>query len=88
MIKGFADQQGITNVGSFFAVQTGLMIAFRLLGGRLFDAFDKARIVMVTFIVIAIRHLALDNLPGPWAISLVAIIFGLVWGWDSPPSMP
>ncbi|HET6460749.1 MAG TPA: hypothetical protein VFG29_08185 [Syntrophales bacterium] len=61
LMKGFADQKGIINVGAFFAVQTGLMIAFRLLGGRLFDAFDKARIVLATFIVIAIGHLALDN---------------------------
>jgi len=84
LIKGFADQKGITNVGYFFAVQTGLMIAFRLLGGRLFDAFDKARIVLVTFVVIAIGHLALDNLPGAWAISLVAIIFGVGMGMGQP----
>ena len=84
LIKGFADEQGITNVGSFFAVQTGLMIAFRLLGGRLFDAFDKARVVVATFVVIAIGHLALDNLPGAWAISLVAIIFGVGMGMGQP----
>jgi MFS family permease len=84
LIKGFADQKGIINVGSFFAVQTGLMIAFRLLGGRLFDAFDKARIVLATFVVIAIGHLALDNLPGAWAISLVAIIFGVGMGMGQP----
>jgi MFS family permease len=84
LIKGFADQQGIINVGSFFAVQTGLMIAFRLLGGRLFDAFDKARVVVATFVVIAIGHLALDNLPGAWAISLVAIIFGVGMGMGQP----
>jgi MFS family permease len=84
LMKGFADQKGITNVGAFFAVQTGLMIAFRLLGGRLFDAFDKARIVLATFIVIAIGHLALDNLPGAWAISLVAVIFGVGMGMGQP----
>ncbi|MGA2331776.1 MAG: MFS transporter [Syntrophales bacterium] len=84
LIKGFADEQGITNVGSFFAVQTGLMIAFRLLGGRLFDAFDKARIVVATFVIIAVGHLALDNLPGAWAISLVAIIFGVGMGMGQP----
>jgi MFS family permease len=84
LIKGFADQQGVSNVGAFFAVQTGLMIAFRLLGGRLFDVFDKARIVVATFIVIAIGHVALDNLPGAWAISLVAIIFGVGMGMGQP----
>ena len=43
LIKGFADQQGIMNVGSFFTVQTGMMIGLRLLAGRLFDSFDKTR---------------------------------------------
>jgi MFS family permease len=84
LIKGFADEQGITNVGAFFAVQTGLMIAFRLLGGRLFDVFDKAWIVVATFVVIAVGHLALDNLSGAWAISLVAIIFGVGMGMGQP----
>jgi MFS family permease len=84
LIKGFADEQGIINVGYFFAVQTGLMIAFRLLGGRFFDVFDKARVVVATFVVIAIGHLALDNLPGAWAISLVAIIFGVGMGMGQP----
>jgi MFS family permease len=84
LIKGFADEQGIANVGAFFAVQTGLMIAFRLLGGRLLDAFDKVRIVVATFVIIAVGHLALDNLPGAWAISLVAIIFGVGMGMGQP----
>ena len=45
------------------------MIAFRLLGGRLLDAFDKVRIVMATFVIIAIGYVALDNLPGGGAIA-------------------
>jgi MFS family permease len=40
--------------------------------------------VVATFVVIAIGHLALDNLPGPWAISLVAIIFGVGMGMGQP----
>ena len=84
LIKGFADQQGIMNVGSFFTVQTGTMIVLRLFAGRLFDSFDKARMVVATFAVIAIGHLALDNLPGGWAISLVALIFGVGMGMGQP----
>ena len=84
LIKGFADQQGIINVGSFFTVQTGMMIVFRLFAGRLFDAFDKARMVVATFAIIAIGHLALDNLPGAWAIPLVALIFGVGMGMGQP----
>jgi MFS family permease len=84
LIKGFTDQQGIINAGSFFTVQTGIMIVFRLFAGRLFDAFDKARMLMVTFAVIALGHLALFNLPGAWAIPLVALIFGVGMGMGQP----
>ena len=84
LIKGFTDQQGIINAGSFFTVQTGIMIVFRLFAGRLFDVFDKARMLVVTFAVIAIGHLALDNLPGAWAIPLVALIFGVGMGMGQP----
>jgi MFS family permease len=84
LIKGFADQQGIINVGAFFTVQTGLMIVLRLMAGRLLDTFDKARMVVATFAIIAIGHLALDNLPGAWAISLVALIFGFGMGMGQP----
>jgi MFS family permease len=84
LIKGFADQKGIINVGSFFTVQTGMMIVLRLFAGRLFDTFDKARMVVATFAVIALGHLALDNLPGVWAIPLVALIFGVGMGMGQP----
>jgi len=84
LFKGFADEQGIMNVGVFFTVQTGIMIVLRLFAGRLFDAFDKAWMVVATFAVIALGHLALDNLPGPWAIPLVALIFGVGMGMGQP----
>jgi MFS family permease len=60
------------------------MIALRLFAGRLLDAFDKSRMVVATFVIIAIGHLALDHLPGAWAISLVALIFGLGMGMGQP----
>ncbi len=84
LFKGFADEQGIMNVGVFFTVQTGIMIALRLFAGRLFDAFDKAWMVVATFALIALGHLALDNLPGPWAIPVVALIFGVGMGMGQP----
>jgi len=84
LFKGFADQQGILNVGAFFTVQTGAMIVLRLFAGRLLDTFDKAWMVVATFAIIAVGHFALDNLPGPWAISLVALIFGFGLGMGQP----
>jgi len=84
LIKGFADQQGIVNVGSFFTVQIAVMIAIRLVAGRLFDAYDKAWLVVATFAVVIVGYLALDNLPGAWAITLAALIFGAGMGMGQP----
>lgn len=84
LLKGFADQRGIVNVGSFFTVQTGVMLVIRLFAGKLFDSFDKAWMVVATFAMVAFGYLALDNLPGAWAISLVALIFGVGVGMGQP----
>jgi MFS family permease len=84
LFKGFADQQGVGNVGSFFSVMMGLMIVMRLLAGRLFDAVDKVWMLAATFAIIALGHLGLDHLPGVWAISPVALIFGAGMGMGHP----
>jgi len=56
----------------------------RLLAGRLFDVVDKTRLVGVCFIIVAMGHLALDQLPGTWAVPLVGIFFGLGMGLGYP----
>lgn len=84
LIKGFADQQGIANVGSFFTVLTGVMIAIRLFAGKMFDSFNKAWMVVATFALVALGYLALDNLQGAWTISLAALIFGVGMGMGQP----
>lgn len=84
LFKGFAAEQGLANVGSFFAVMTGLMIVIRLLAGRLFDVMDKIRLMMVSFVLIAAGNLALDHLAGSWSVPLVALLFGLGMGAGYP----
>jgi MFS family permease len=84
LFKGFAAEQGLANVGSFFAVMTGLMIVLRLLAGRLFDMVDKIWLMMVSFVLIAGGNLALDHLTGSWSIPLVALLFGLGMGAGYP----
>jgi MFS family permease len=61
-----------------------VMIVLRLLAGRIFDAVDKAWMLAATFAIIALGHLGLDHLPGAWAISLVALIFGTGMGMGNP----
>ncbi len=84
LFKGFAQEQGLANVGAFFSVQMVSMIFIRLLGGRLFDEFDKARLAGTCFIIVGLAHLALDNLPGTWAVPLVGVLFGLGMGLGYP----
>ncbi|MGC8605280.1 MAG: MFS transporter, partial [Desulfomonilaceae bacterium] len=81
---GFAQQQGLANVGSFFTVQMLAMIIVRLLGGRMFDVIDKVWLVGICFILVALGHLTLDHLPGIWAVPFVGILFGLGMGLGYP----
>jgi len=60
------------------------MMVIRLMGGRLFDEFDKARLAGMCFIIVGLAHLALDNLPGTWAVPLVGVMFGLGMGLGYP----
>ena len=84
LFKGFAERQGIGNVGAFFSVQIGLMIAIRLGAGRLFDTVDKAWLVGASFATIAAGHLALDRLPGVWAVPFLGALFGIGLGAGYP----
>ncbi len=83
LFKGFATGRGLGNVGAFFSVLTAVMIAIRLLGGRLFDRFDKARLAALSFGMIALGHLALWTLPIA-AAPLVGAFFGLGLGAGYP----
>lgn len=84
LFKKFADQMGLVNVGYFFTTQMGMMIILRLLGGRIFDALDKRKLVMVSAALVALGYGALNHLPGLWAFPLVALLFGVGMGSGSP----
>jgi MFS family permease len=84
LFKGFADRQGLANVGAFFTVQVVTTIVIRVLGGRLFDVFDKARLAGACFIIVGLAYLALDNLPGTWAVPLVGVLLGIGLGLGYP----
>jgi len=83
LFKGFATERGLGNVGVFFSVLTAVMIGIRLVGGRLFDRFDKARLAAFSFGMIALGHLALAILP-IGAAPLLGAFFGLGLGAGYP----
>ena len=83
LYKGFAEQGRLGNVGGFFTVLTAVMIAIRLVAGRLFDRIAKARLMAASFAVIATAHVALRQLP-PGTVPLVGALFGLGLGAGYP----
>ena len=83
LFKGFATERGLGNVGVFFSMLTAVMIGIRLVGGRLFDRFDKARLAAFSFGMIALGHLALAILP-IGAAPLLGAFFGLGLGAGYP----
>jgi predicted MFS family arabinose efflux permease len=83
LYKGFAERGRLGNVGAFFTVLTAVMIAIRLLAGRLFDRFSKAWLLVASFGIIAGGHLALQRLPAS-AVPLVGALFGLGLGAGYP----
>jgi len=83
LFKGFALEKGVGNVGTFFAVLTGLMIAIRLLAGRLFDRMDKVLLMVASFLTIAAAHLALAAASARF-VPLVGALFGLGLGAGYP----
>lgn len=83
LFKGFATARGLSNVGAFFSVLTAVMIGIRVLGGRLFDRFDKALLATGSFGMIALGHVLLATLP-IGAAPLVGAFFGLGLGAGYP----
>jgi MFS family permease len=83
LFKGFAEEKGIGNVGTFFAVLTGVMIVIRLLAGRLFDRVNKAALMATSFLTIAAAQLALAATSAP-LVPLVGALFGLGLGAGYP----
>jgi MFS family permease len=83
LFKGFALEKGVGNVGIFFGVLTGIMIAIRLLAGRLFDRVDKVWLMGASFLTIAVAHLALAAASARH-VPLVGALFGLGLGAGYP----
>lgn len=84
LFKGFAHEQHIPNVGIFFSAQMGTMIIIRVLAGRLFDSVDKVRLVIGSFLTVAVGYFSLGHLPGTWAVPLVGLLFGAGMGAGYP----
>jgi MFS family permease len=83
LFKGYALERGAGNVGAFFVVLTGLMIAIRVIAGRLFDRVNKVPLVAASFAMIAIAHVVLAKSTAR-ALPLSGALFGLGLGAGYP----
>ena len=83
-LKGYGVKIGIENAGLFFTIATGVMIAIRLLWGRLLDRFDKSFLTMGCMAELAICYACLPHILNMCLFYGVAAAFGLGWGIIMP----
>lgn len=85
LFKGLALTRGYPQPGLFFTLQMAVMVAIRLLAGRLFDTQPAARLVGGAFACTAAAFVLLRLLQVPWAVLPIAGLFGLGMGFAVPP---
>lgn len=83
-LKGFGSAQGLLQTGLFFTVATVMMMAVRLLGGPLFDRFDKRRMNGASLAFSAVAVALLSCAVNSWWLMILALLCGLGWGVCMP----
>lgn len=82
-ISGYGKQTGLAGTSLFFTIATAMMVVVRLLGGTLFDRFDKTRLTVWCLAVLAISFFLLPYARGA-GLHCLAALFGLAWGVVMP----
>ena len=85
LFAGFAVAKGMKNPGFFFTTQMGIMIAIRLLGGRIFDTVSKVVLVAIAFVITGAGFMLLAVMPNQTWLLPIAVLFGLGMGLCVPP---
>ena len=85
LFEGFAVEKGMKNPGFFFTTQMGVMIAIRLLVGRIFDIFSKVSLVAIALVITGAGFVLLRVMPNQTWLLPIAVLFGLGMGLCVPP---
>ncbi len=85
LFEGFAVEKGMKNPGFFFTTQMGVMIAIRLLVGRIFDIFSKVSLVAIALVLTGAGFVLLRVMPNQTWMLPIAVLFGLGMGLCVPP---
>ncbi|MCA9538444.1 MAG: MFS transporter [Myxococcales bacterium] len=75
-----ASRQGWMSVEAFFAIEAAAVIAFRVIFGRKFDAYDPMIFVRGGLVGLVISALLLGLGESDWLVLLAAIAYGLGFG--------
>jgi MFS family permease len=83
-IKGLTAHAGLAGSGLFFTLATLVMIVVRLVGGPLFDRYDKTRMGAAALVLSAAATAGLPLCATTTALLIVAVLCGLGWGVGMP----
>jgi predicted MFS family arabinose efflux permease len=83
-VRELAVSLGIGASGLFFTLATSTMMLTRLLGGALFDLFDKVLLSVGGLCLIAVSYAALPLAQHPELFFALALFLGLGWGAVMP----
>lgn len=78
--KDLSLQTGVGNVGLFFTISMAMMIAIRVIGGRLFDWFNKLHSFRLGLAALALCFVLLPSADSRWSFYLIGAFYGLAMG--------
>jgi len=78
--KDLSLQTGVGKVGFFFTLSMVMMIAVRVLGGGLFDRFNKLRFFQLGLAGLALCFILLPSAGSPLSFHLLGAFYGLAMG--------
>lgn len=83
-LKQFAASVGIANASLFFTLATLAMIVVRLLGGWLFDRYNKALLCAAGLLAVTVCYGLLPLCRSTGLFFVLAVVSGLGWGIAMP----
>jgi MFS family permease len=83
----YAIQCGVTNPGLFFSVYAIMMIAGRILGGRIIDTYSKERIILIFLVLLMVAMIILSFSKTLPMFIFVGILQGIGSAFFFPASM-
>lgn len=82
--KEYGELLRVDNAGWFFTLSTAMEVLVRLVGGPLFDRFDKRKILAGSLAWLAVGYAILAHVSGPLGFYALGLFLGIGWGVVMP----